>query len=492
MPGYAGLLNALTKFGIQIPSIVSGNIAGQAGLIPTNVSGSAAAFASRSSIGRTRSSAASLLSLLFSNPQTALLEGPGTVQAAQQHLAELRGKLGPAIKQIQKDLAQGLVPTESLAAVRNQLTQYRKTITDGITQVKNAVAAQKTSFHDVWSQFASAASDALNDAAAKWVSPTRAVINQLQQQHDDSQLQQALADAQQQLADALVGKPNDSAIVQNIQAILSQQNLANAIDQVQSAILGGPHAAVNGDTLLAQLNQAMTAAATPDPQQVEQAQKQVEEAKYQIKIAGLEKQAQAEEQAHADEVTAAQRLIQSLESQWDAYFTKFNGNVAYARDFWVKALQAMGLADVASSVASASVGTPDEQTAAAAGYPIVGGVQWTPGLEAQAQALEVKQVQAMTGGYGPKGPAQLHAAGGTFIARRPTYITSRDVVGEAGDELVQISPLSGAGGGLGDLHIYIGDREITDIVTAEIKRNGGTVSRTLGKRTSRRQRAGRA
>jgi hypothetical protein len=475
-PGGIGL-NAKTAF--SFTSAISKTIS-------DNIEGALRARTARQSVG---ASAGSLLTLLGTDPRKALLEGPGTVQAAEQNLADLRAKLGPAIKQIQKDVQSPLVTPAHLAALRAQLGQYKTTITAGIQSVKDAVAAQKQSFHDIWQQFADAANQALDDAAAKWVSPTRAILNQLQQQHDDQALQDALTQAQQNLADALVGKPDDSAILGNIRAVLSRTNLANAIDEVQSAILGGPHVSISGSSLLSQLQDAMTAAVTPDAREVENAQKQVADAQYQIQVAGLERTAQAEEQAHQDEVDALRRHIADLNSQWDAYFTMFKGNISSARDFWIAALNAMGLDS--SGVSNLPVGTPEEQASAAAGLPIIDGQQWTPTLEAAQQAVELAQVNALQGGYGPKGAPQLHAAGG--IATRAIY---RNVIGEAGPEA--IIPLNDprardfmGGGSIGDVHVYIGGEKIDERVDYRIDRATPRISRGLGKRTSDRGRANR-
>jgi hypothetical protein len=440
--------------------------------------------ASAGSLISARGLAASTLSLLSSDPS--VVAPAQTAAQAEKHLADLKAKLGPEIREIGQILAGNLITSEQRATLVAQLIQYKKTITTGLDAVKTAIAAQKQGFQQAFQALGQNAISALQDEASKWKSPSQLLIDQLTSGHDDQALQDQLAAAQQSLADALVGKPDDSAILDNIKAILGRQNLANTIDRVQSAILGGMHQEISGDALLAQLTAAVTGTGgtTPDKTAVATAEKAVADAKYQIQIAGLTKQAQAETAAHDDELAANILHIQKLEDAWGFYFTQLKGNIGGIRDFWVSTLNAMGLPGVAAAVS----GGTDEETAAAAGLPIINGVQWTYADEAAAQAVQLAQVNALQSAYGPKGAPQLHAAGGTFLARRPTFLTPRDVVGEAGPELVRIGDDAA---GIGDIHVYIGGEKIDERVDYRIVRSTPQTSRSLGARTSRRQRANR-
>lgn len=438
----------------------------------TNVPASASSTLSASNF------AANILKTLTSPNLTGSTTSATSIAQATKSFTDLQAALTPKIKALSAEIAYGTLSPESLALVRTKLDQYKTTITAGLQAARQAVAQEKTDFQTAFQSIGQAAISGLQNLAANYQSPASIVLAQLQQAHSDQQLQSALDQANQDLANALVPVPDSNTIVQNIQAILGQYQQANVIDQVQSAILGGKAQGVDGSSLLGQLNQAITAASAPDPTAVKQAQQEVADAQYAIQVNGLQKQADAQDQAYQDQISSQEAAINALDANWDTYYTSLKGNILDIGSTWAGVL--------------ASLGVPqDVITQALNSSAPVAVVSSGGGAAAAGAALKAQLDKTITGGaYGPGGPLQLHAAGG--IAMRPVY---RNVIGEAGPEA--IIPLndprarSMIGGG-GDTHVIELHGDFGQSVHAVLRTPGAVrvISKGLGKETANRSKTG--
>lgn len=463
---------------LSIPSSLSGHVAPTTAIarlalqqqLARGLGGTTKAFASQLAVSQTRNQATDLLGLLNVNPAAAGPAAPLSLAEALAPFNELKAKLGPEIASIQKQLT-GLVTPKERAALEAQLAQYKTTIVAGLDSAKQAVANEKSAFQQAFQSVGQAAIDALEKQASSYQSPADILLAQLQAAHNDQQLQSALDQANKDLANAMVPVPDQSTIVQNIQSILGMYNQANLIDQVQSALLGGKSAGVNGNDLLAQLNQAITAASAPDPTAVANAQQEVADATYNIQVDSLQKTAAAQDQAYQDQITATENTITALEAQWQPYFDSLGGNISAISAAWAAMLSGIG---VDPGIVSSVVAQAPQTIATATGETLT----------------EILNRTITGGAYGPSGPVQLHAKGG--IAIRPIY---RNVIGEAGPEA--IIPLGDARakamlGGGGDTHIIELHGDFGESVHAVLRTGGAIklINRGLGKSTAGRLKSG--
>lgn len=290
-----------------------------------------------------QNSAQALLKLLGTDPLASATSPAASVADAEKSLRELRSKLGPEIRAIKKDLNDPYITASNLSVLRAQMAQYKTTIAAGVEAARQAVAAEKASFGEAFRALGESALQALQDEAANFKSPSQVVLEQLQQAHDDQQLQEALDQANTDLANALVPVPDSNQIVENIKTIIGQYSQANLIDQVQSAILGGTSTGIDSTSLLKRLQDAVNVAGQPDPDKVKQAEKAVADAKYQIQVAGLQKQAKAETDAFNDQISEQERAIRLFNSNWETYFTLLKGNIGGISGEWAKLLAQIGV-----------------------------------------------------------------------------------------------------------------------------------------------------
>jgi hypothetical protein len=359
--------------------------------------------------------------------------------------------------------------------------QYKKTITSAVTEVKTAIQNQKTGFQQAWQSLADAAVAALEDQRANYKSPARILLDTLTATHDTKALSDALDQANKDLATALAGHQADAqAQLDGIRQFVGTSFLTNAIDAAQSAILGGNTQQISGASILTTLQGLLAGGNVVDPNEVAAAQKSVEDAKYQIQIAGLEKTATAEETAYNAQVDLQEKAIRQMGDNWETYFRELHGNIAAIPGWWVAALNAMGLSDVATAIA---------------GDPSVGGSPATALQNVHQQALSgaisTAQMQYLTMGRKLEIPG--FAGGGDFVTSGPTPI----MVGEGGSpERVTVTPVGGSStGGAGAPNFTVvleGDMAaLGQFVKVKAVEASPQIGRAIGLSSNERLRGGR-
>jgi hypothetical protein len=426
------------------------------------------AAASKASLISARALAAQAVGLLVGDPALASEVPPESLNDAERKLADARKKLGPEIRKLRDELKLG-GSAKDVAAIRAQLSQYVKALTVDKQDVVEAAARNKTAFQALWQGFADAAVASLEEMRANYKSPARLLLDTLTAAHDTQALNDALDQANADLATALKGHQADAqSQLDDIRKYVGTAFLTNAIDAAQSAILGGTSQQISGQSILDTLHGLLTAGGNVvDPDEVKNAQKAVEDAKYAIQIAGLQKTADAEERAYNDSIDAQEKAIQTLAANWETYFQALHGNIAAVPGWWIAMLNAMGLTDTATQLA---------------GDTSIGG---SPSLalqnvhqQALSGAISTAQMQYLTQGHKLEIPGL--ASGGAVLK------TGLAVVHEG----ETYSGVNGQVGG-GDTVVNVHGNIPRDWIQVEIERASPQIQRNLGVSANRRQRSGR-
>jgi hypothetical protein len=467
--------------------------------------------------------------------------------------AGLAKKFDPELEKINKELSGKFVTSATLAKIRNQLGDISKAAAAAIDKAKQQVAARKQAFTDAWTQLSSDAFAAFDKETAAHVSPSRTLLNQIVGQHDQSDIdqavadarkavddalnqqadqpgptrsllnqmigahdkqgvEQAVADAQKALADALAGQNSqtDSDIVSKIREMVGKAALANAIDKTQASLLGISAQPMDSNSLIAQLQGLLAPGASADPQAIENAQKQLDEAVYQQKLYYLGLQADAEDAKKAQDdqrnqavaaankqltdalynqqvfylgqkadaedaayAAAREQLRSALElnlAAWEAYYLRVGEKTGKAAgDFatvWASVLAGIPTAFGGTNTGGDDTNTPDVKTIAP-GFNIPAGV--------------------IGAGFGG-----AFAGGGEGIVTRPTLFLAGEGVGA---EHYKFTPMNGGNGSPGgqpvNVHVHTRDAALSDFIDVRIDNATARISRALGARTSERQRSGR-
>jgi murein DD-endopeptidase MepM/ murein hydrolase activator NlpD len=397
---------------------------------------------------------------------------------AVAHLKAVRQALLPEIQAISTEIGEKTLSAKTLAVLRAQMGQYKKTITTAVTDVKTAIQNQKTGFQQAWQNLADAAVASLEEQRGNYKSPARILLDTLTATHDTAALNDALDQANKDLATALKGHQADAqAQLDSIRQYVGTSFLVNALDAAQSAILGGTSQQISGQSILDTLHGLLAGGNVVDPDEVKTAQKAVEDAKYNIQIAGLEKTATAEEKAYNDSIDLQEKAIQTLSANWETYFQALHGNIAAIPGWWVSMLNQMGLTDTATAIAGdASVG----------GSPSL--ALQNAHQQALSGAIDAAQYQYLISGHKLEIPG--FAGGGDFITTGPTPI----MVGEGGaPERVRITPAHGGGAGAGNEPITViiqtRDEALADFIDVRVEGASPKISRQIGVLANRRQRA---
>jgi cell wall-associated NlpC family hydrolase len=260
-------------------------------------------------------------------------------KAALDDLDDLKRRLTPKIKEVQKELAGVMMSPERLAELRERMATWKGLIGDAVSDAQQAVQAHQQRFADVWGKMASAAMSAFNAETAKWKPPSQILLDQLNADREKQSLKQALEDAHKQMADALVSTDASGAL-DAIRQTISKFVLANAVDAVQSDILGGIHEDISGSALLKQLQEDLGKPYV-NLEAVKAAQKAIDDAEFSIRAADLRDKAELEQQAH-DEMRERQlRALEAMARDWVDYYNRVGGNIAAIKALWVDALSVL-------------------------------------------------------------------------------------------------------------------------------------------------------
>jgi hypothetical protein len=421
-------------------------------------------LASQSSRISARGEQAGLISQLTGDPFAQSLAQPQSLAAAQSHLAAVRRSLLPEIREIGKDLGDKTLTSAALSVLRAQMAQYKKTITSALTDVKAAIERQKSAFQAAWEKIANSAIDALEKQRASYKSPARILLDQLTAAHDTKALNDALDQANTDLATALKGHQADAqSQLDQIRQYVGTAFLTNALDAAQSAILGGDSVQISGAEILKNLQGILAGGNVVDPEEVKRAQQSVEDAKYAIQVAGLEKTAQAEEDAYNASIDAQEAAIREMAAKWEAYFAQFKGNIEEAAAMWRQFLSSIGT--------NISTAGPD----------------WTGPVDSNGVPLS-----AGFNGFD---------ANGNWVGGDINSLPSFDVGGPVGRDMVaqlhqgeHVVPKSGAlvmgGGGSGDTHVHLHGNIPPDWIKVEIDQANSRISHKQGVSADVRRRAG--
>lgn len=469
--------------------------------------------------------ASNVLKLLVTDPLKDAIT-PTSIGQAEKGLHEMQSKLLPIIRNIKKEMASKWITPSELSALRAQLAQYSGVISDELGKAKAAVAQLKSDFHAAFQAVGDSAINELQNSLANFKSPSQMILDALVQAHDDQALQDALDQANKDLADALVPVPDNQTIVDNIKAIIGQYAQANVIDQIQSAILGGTSQGIDSSALIRKLQTAVNVPGVSDPEKVKAAQKNLAEAEYNIKVSGLQKQANAERDAYQQQIDDLINQIGLLEKNWDGYFTSLGGNINGITGLWASMLASIGVPqDVIDKVKSGApqviqdvtgITTTDDGgsvTADVGGDTGYQDVTFDPGtgiVDAGASGLDTggslyggSVTYTVSGGQvtyssgkGNYGGKHLLAEGGVATARTDATI------GEAGREAIlpltdarsmaMIRDALGLGGLSVENHFPEGYPDwMTEQVLTVIKQNGRVISQSQGRRASDRLRSNR-
>lgn len=442
------------------------------------------AMASKAGLISARSQVGSLIALLTGNPAAAATAaGEETVAHADANLDALRKRLGPKILKLAEELTHPMT-AKHLAEVRAQLAQWSKLFEDAARRSVSAherarqahariLDQQKNDFKDAWQAIAQSALDAFDEETSKHKTPSEILLAQITDEHDMQSLKDALTDAQKQLADALKGHEEDpQGIVARAREYVGKAFLANAVDKAQSAILGGAAVAVSGEQILSDLQKILVANTVVDQDEVARAQKAVDEAQYNIRVHDLGKMADAEREAYDAERAALRKHLEDLAGEWELYFGFLNGNIAAIRDFWIGTLNGMGLSGLASGLGAATA-SPSEAL---------------QDIHEQAVSGAISRDQYLASIIGHKFEIPGFAAGGDFVANKPTFF----VAGEgAVPEHVRIVPQRGGGRVGDDVHVTITGNMPPEWFDAQIDRATPRISRNIGVRAIDRLRGGR-
>jgi hypothetical protein len=383
--------------------------------------------------------------------------------------AGLDKRFDPQLDKINDELSKKFVTSATLARIRNQLGDISKAVAKELAKAKAAVAANKKAFADQWASLASDAFAAFDKETAAHVSPSRALLNALVDEHDAAARQKALADAQAQLQQALAGKTGDtSGQLDQIRQLVGQAALANSLDKAQSQVLGIQPQEIGSGALINQLQQLLVTQLVPDMQEVASAQQAVDDAQYNIRVADLGKQADAEDSAYADARAALRTALELNLEAWNTYYQAIGEKASKAAgDFatvWGNVLAQFPVAAGGTSTA------PDFQTLSP-GFNIPSGV--------------------IGAGFGG-----AFAGGGEGVALSPTLF----LAGEAGPERYRFTPMRGGmdsstGGGGQPITIELhGDLALADRVHAIVKddpRISQTISVGIGQRADALRRGNR-
>jgi hypothetical protein len=196
--------------------------------------------------------------------------------------------------------------------------------------------------------------------------------------------------------------------------------------------------------------------------------KAVQEDLYQIQVAALTKQANleraardadfaAQEQNYQDQQDAQKNAFQTELANLQSQIVAKHETVAQANADILNLMEQFGL-DPTWFTSGANAGSALISGLAAA-FSAAGGALggYDTAQAAASAAAAVKPAAGKTStrpsAYGPGGPPQLHAAGGTFMANRATWLTPHDIVGERGPELVRIGKDASGGD---HFHLHVG------------------------------------
>jgi cell wall-associated NlpC family hydrolase len=424
------------------------------------------AMASKAALISDRALAAHAVGLLTGDPAKDAIAAPESLEQAEKHLAAVRAKLGPSIRQLKEALSHPVTAKEA-AAMRAQLSQYTKQLDAGMKGVAAAFERRRTEFQTAWQKIADDAITGLEKQRASYKSPARILLEQLTATHDTKALNDALDQANADLATALKGHQADAqSQLDQIKQYVGTAFLTNALDAAQSAILGGNSVQMSGAEILSHLQGILAGGNVVDPDEVKRAQQAVEDAKYAIQVAGLEKTATAEEEAYNASIDAQEQAIQQMAANWATYFANLGGDINAIASLWNQFFSSIG-----SGIQTAGAGWTGPVDSN--GVPLSAGFN---GFDANGNWIggDINTIPSFDVG-GPVGRdmvAQLHA-GEHVVPRGGTLVKS----GGSADAM--------------HIHLSVDEEGFGQYIEAQVVAAAPATSRRIGVLANQRQRAGR-
>lgn len=418
---------------------------------------------------------------------------------AQQNLTKVVGQYEPMVKAAAARIKRALTGDETmspaaLATLRARMDGWKNTISHAVDAAKNAARAGAADFQSIWQKFAADASAEFDKATAAYVSPAQQLITQLTDQRNTDQLNQALDQANQDLATALQGHAADAqGQLDRIQQYVGRQYLANAIDAAQSAILGGPSSQTSGQTILDTLHGILSGGGgnVVDPDEVKRAQQEVEDAKFNIQIAGLTKTAAAQ-QAAWDQQRADQKIVlDNMANDWATYYGKVGGSIAAIKALWVNALSVLdplagaglssgygGGGDAQQGVYPAGVSGSTELAIVTAQAALFGGLP-ANALNVAAAGMQGKVIGFADGGYASSPMLAMVAE------KEPEFMIPQSKMASVARQVA-----GSRGGGFAHLHVSVDQQGLGRFIEAKVVDSTPGISLSSGRAADTRRREG--